>query len=202
MTAGDLGREHRFRSADRWHRRGWFRADEIRAVTGSAVLNTSDLPTRSAMPSAISACARALRRHGARGVQREWAGEDREATQQLTLRLAQQLIAPVECRTQRPMPGQRGTAATCQQRETIVQSARDLLDAQCRRPGGGELDGERYAVKMAANRRDHGRISRIRREVRAELPGSGDEQLHRAVAQNARSRRSAPIAGTSSGGTR
>lgn len=44
--------------------------------------------------------ARDLRRDGARGIDRDWAGEDRETAQQFTLCLAQQLIAPIECRAQ------------------------------------------------------------------------------------------------------
>ena len=37
---------------------------------------------------------------------------------------------------------------------------------------------------MAANRRDHAGIFGIRRKVRAQFPGSREEELGRAVAQN------------------
>ena len=57
-------------------------------------------------------------------LQLEAAGEDREpAEQQLLVRL-EQVVAPLERRGQRLLPGRRGVAAAAQQAEAVVEPVR------------------------------------------------------------------------------
>ena len=88
---------------------------------------------------------------------------------QFLLRLAQQLITPVERGAQRLVPRQRGAAPACQQGETILQSAHHFARAQCRRAGGRELDRERDAVEASTDRGD-----------RQHLAGAGGSPFRRA----------------------
>jgi hypothetical protein len=46
------------------------------------------------------------------------------------------------------MPGQRGASGSGQQTETIIQTGRDMLNAQRGCTRCRKLDGERYAVEM------------------------------------------------------
>ena len=83
-------------------------------------------------------------------VEREAAGEHREAAEHGAFALGQQVVAPVDRRLQRLLAGQHGACAAGQQPEAVVEPGRDLLDGEpahraprparwragCRRAGG------------------------------------------------------------------
>jgi len=72
--------------------------------------------------------------------------EHREPLQQPLLPHAQQVVAPVQGRTQRPLPRQRRPQPPGQQPEAVVQAGRDTPHAQAPYPGRGQLEGQRDAV--------------------------------------------------------
>ena len=61
-------------------------------------------------------------------VEREAAGEHREAPEHRALALGQQLVAPVDRRLQRLLAGQHRARAAGEQPEAVVEPGRDLLD--------------------------------------------------------------------------
>ena len=76
-------------------------------------------------------------------------------TQQTLLALRQELIAPVQRRTQRLMPGQCGTSSSRQQIETIVETGGDVMNAQRGRTRRRKLNGEWYSVETPTDCRDY-----------------------------------------------
>ena len=76
-------------------------------------------------------------------------GEHREPGPQPLLGLAAQLVAPVDERAQRLLPGQRRPAPAGEQAEPVVQAVGELLDGQRAQPRRGELDRQRHAVEAA-----------------------------------------------------
>ena len=121
--------------------------------------------------------------------------------QQAPLRLGQQLVAPVQRRAQRLMPRQRGAPAAGKQCEAIVEAPGDLLDAERRRPGRSELDGERNAVELPADRGDRRQLLALRRKsARSERVRATNSCT--ALCSRTSSDASRCCAGTSSAGTR
>src|SRR5271169_3130518 len=96
--------------------------------------------------------ARGFRRNSIRGVQGEWAGEDRKAIQQFLLRFAQEPIAPVERRAQCPLPRKSRTAPKGQSHEAVAQAEGHLLYAKLSGARRSELDGQWYAIEPPADR--------------------------------------------------
>ena len=70
------------------------------------------------------------RHHLLSTVEGEAVGEDRQPSQHDALRFAQQVMAPVDERTQRLLPAQSGAGAAGEQREAVVQPRGDCLDRQ------------------------------------------------------------------------
>src|ERR1700678_1005159 len=81
--------------------------------------------------------------------QGEAGGQYGDASQRGALRLGQKFIAPVKRRAQRSMPGQRRAAPVGEQTETVIDPGGEFFHPKRRRAGGGELDGQRNAVKVA-----------------------------------------------------
>src|SRR5437660_12524331 len=83
--------------------------------------------------------------------QRPTPAKDGEPPHQLSLRLRQELVAPVERRAQRLVAAGCGSAAADQQSETIPQAGRELLNTQQFQPSGSQLDRKRDAVQLATD---------------------------------------------------
>ena len=116
---------------------------------------------------------------------------------------AQQIVAPVDRRPQRPLALEYGPAAARQQVEAIVKPRGDLLDRHRGRARGCELEGERDAIQPTADPR-HGRgVGGRERKLQLHLTDAVDEQPHRLVLQQTvPARDSVGWLGTSSDGTR
>jgi hypothetical protein len=127
----------------------------------------------------LGGCDEIVRADGLRGIDGEPAGEDREPLQEALLRLGEQLIAPVQRRTQGAVARQRRTAAAAEQTEDVVQAPRDLLGGYHPDAGGGQLDRQRDAVEPAADLRDRGAVRLAEAEGGEHGARAVDEELHR-----------------------
>ena len=120
--------------------------------------------------------------HGQHRRRAEGAAEDAQPPEQPALRLAQQVVAPVERRAQRAVAvGQVGGAAG-EQAEAVVEPAQHRLRRQQPHARRGELDGERQPVEPPAELGDGPGVAAVEREVGHQRPGAADEQRHRGVA--------------------
>src|SRR5260370_78436 len=131
-------------------------------------------------------------RHRARRLQREAADEDGQAPQDGALDGGKQLVAPVERRTQRLMPRQRGAVAAGEQPEPVVEMGGELFQPERGGAGRRQLDGERDAVEATTDRAGDRRGARVQREVQLYRLGPRHEQLDRGRARRDRSGRSGP----------
>ncbi len=129
--------------------------------------------------------ARGIAGDGAGGLHQEIAGEDAELAQQARLPLGQQVVAPVECRAQRALPGQRRAAAGGEIFEPVVEQRRDFRRVEHDRARRRKLDRERDAVEPPADGGDRAEILLVMPEVRAQRLGAGHEQLDRGVIERA-----------------
>ena len=114
--------------------------------------------------------------HLLRQVERPAAGEYGQPAQQLALVLLEQLIAPVDRRSQRLLARQRASRPAGQQAEAIGERRGDLLDGHQPHPRGGELDRQRYAVQRMADAGHGSRVVVADGEVRADLQCALDEE--------------------------
>src|SRR5207253_6985087 len=87
--------------------------------------------------------------------QRPSSAEDGEPTQEHSLRIRQELIAPVERRAKGLVPARRRSTPANQQLEAIVETGRKLLRAQQLQTGSRQLDGEWDTVQSATDLRDN-----------------------------------------------
>jgi hypothetical protein len=95
----------------------------------------------------------------------ERSSEDRQAAQNDTFKLGQQVVAPVECRSQCLVPGQRRPSPTRQQIEAIIDTGGQFLDSKRGGAGRGQLDRQRDPVQAAADRCHHRRRALVRRKA-------------------------------------
>jgi hypothetical protein len=79
-------------------------------------------------------------RDRARRFKTKVAGKDPQAAQHDAFGLWQQLVAPVECGPQCPMPRRCGSMAAGQQMEPVVQPQNASRDSECSAAGGCQLD--------------------------------------------------------------
>ena len=147
---------------------------------------------------------RGVRAHRLGRLQRPAPGEDRQPAQQGPLGRGEQLVAPVQGRRQRPVPGQGGPAAARQQPEAVVQPGRDLLHRQRPHPGRRQLDRQGDAVQPAADLGHRGRVRARRGRSRARPPGPARRTgaPPRRPPAGRRGRRPAAVRQTASEGTR
>lgn len=113
--------------------------------------------------------ARPYRRYRAdrlRGFQAPPASEHREPVQQATLLLAQQVIAPVQCGTQRLLARQRCPTAAGQQAEALVEPSRELIDTQRGHPRSRQLQRKGNSIQPRTHLGNGGRVVFARRELR------------------------------------
>ncbi len=83
------------------------------------------------------------------------AGEHRQAFKEASLRLAQQLVAPLECRGEGLLarPGRASTAG--EETEALIEALGQLVNGERVDPRRGQLQGEWDAIQTAAYL-DHG----------------------------------------------
>ena len=112
-----------------------------------------------------------------RGFEREAAGEDGEAGEQLLRLLREQVVAPLDRRAERPLAFRRVARAAGEQRQRALQAREQRLRREQLRPRGGELQRERQTVEPPADRIHR----RVRLERAADRAGSFDEERHRLV---------------------
>ena len=87
--------------------------------------------------------------------QREAVGEDGESAEEDFLRLAEELVAPIDCRSERLKATGRGAVATGQQCETALQPVDDLLHRHDGDPGRRQLDRKWKSIQMLTDASDH-----------------------------------------------
>ena len=125
---------------------------------------------------------------GARGRKRETAGEDREASQNYLLRLAEQTVAPIERGGHGAMP-RRGRAATArQQPQALLEARRNPPNPESLDTGRRVLDRERQPVELSANVADKRGIGIAQREFVQARRRALDEQLNRRESRSLRRR--------------
>ncbi len=103
---------------------------------------------------------RVVRAHFLGPVHVEGAREHRQPLPQRPFRRRAQLVAPVHRRPQRLVPGAGAAAAGRQQPDPGLQLGGQFGERERAQPHGGELDGERYAVKPRAKPDDVGPVLR------------------------------------------
>ena len=106
----------------------------------------------------------------ARGVVGEPPGEHTKPREVGALIVVEQLVAPLDRRPQRALPGIPGRAGG-EQREPIVEPLEDRDDREHPGASGGELDRQREAVEHPAHRRDRLGVGRRRRRSPCAPPG-------------------------------
>ena len=114
-------------------------------------------------------------------VEREATGEHRKTREQASLGIGQQLVAPVDRRAERLLARDSGARTTGEEPEAVIEAVEDLLRAQHASARGRELDRERDAVEPVADPRDRRGRRVVEVEVRPDLAGALDEELHRLV---------------------
>ena len=183
--------------ACRVHRHGWCRAAGSGCRRHRARPPSSDLSTRSATMYFASAaprsCAHATATSDDSG---EVPGEDAEAPQQQLLRCRQQADSstPASRAASGGAPGRRAGRGQ-QQAEPIVEHRLQAVQPEGIDTRRGQLDGQRHAVEVAADRDDTLGIGIVEAEVVERRRGALDEQLHRGPARRRRRRASGPSAG-------
>ena len=85
---------------------------------------------------------------------RPTAGEDGEPPKQSAFLVAQQVVAPVECRAQRLLPGQGSCIAACQHADALIKAIDDRRQRPAGKLRGGKLDGQGNTVKPGADPRN------------------------------------------------
>ena len=106
--------------------------------------------TRGPVPETGAAWPRALEFAEALGDEKA-AGEDRQARQHHALGFGQELVAPVERRSQGLMPRHCRAMAAGEERETVVEPGRDALYPKGRGAPRRKLDRQRDAVEAATD---------------------------------------------------
>ena len=86
-----------------------------------------------------------------RGFHREAVDEDRQPAQHSALRFGQQVVAPVDRRSQGLVTGHLGSVAGTEHPEAVMKASRDLFERQDTDPRGGQFDRQRYAVETTAD---------------------------------------------------
>ena len=126
-----------------------------------------------------------LRRHtvtgadGLRRLQRPATGEHGQPAQEQALRLAQQVIAPVQRRAERLLARQGSAATAGQQAKAVVEPRPQLVERQRRESCGCQLDGERQAIQPPADPRNYIRLTVGWHKPRTYHAGPLHKQLHR-----------------------
>ena len=126
------------------------------------------------------------------------ATEDGEPAQQHALRLAQEVVAPVDGRPEGALPGFCGPRAAGQQGEAVLHAVGELVDRQAGHPGGGQLDSQRDAVQVPADLGHRAGVVRAEAEVGQRALRTVDEELDGGAGRH-RSRHRRPVAARAAG---
>ena len=101
-------------------------------------------------------------------IEQEISGEYAELPQNPRLRLREQVVAPVERRAERLLPGQRRSPARRQEFEPVVQKCSDVRRTEHHRARRGKLDRERNAVQPPANGGNRAEVLLVTLEIGAQ----------------------------------
>src|SRR5829696_923174 len=104
-------------------------------------------------------------------------GEHGKPPEYLPFFLVEQLVAPVQGASQRPLPLRSGPVSAGEQTERILQPARDLLDREGPHPRRRELYGEGHAVQPTAHLRHRRGVILVEGEVRDTVASPLHEQF-------------------------
>src|SRR5262249_24491800 len=113
------------------------------------------------------------------GIEVEPASEHAQDSEDRSLAIREQVIAPIERSLHRLLPGWSGARAAGQHPNAVVEPCSDLLGRQHADVRGRKLDGERDASQPGADLRYRPRVAVGQAERRVDLPGSFDEETHR-----------------------
>ena len=114
-------------------------------------------------------------------LERPTARKDGEPREQCSLVLAQEAVAPLERRAQRPLPTWEVLRATHQKFERPVEAPRHRLRRQELRACRRQLDREGQPVEPRAHLRDSSGVSVVELELRVDRAGSRGEEAHGVV---------------------
>ena len=104
------------------------------------------------------------------------AAEHGQPAEQNGLFRAEELVAPGQRSTERPVPIRNVERPARQQRQPVVEPSRDLVDPEPAHARGGELDRQRQPVEPCADLGDRRRILGRHQEVRHDARDAIDEQ--------------------------
>ncbi len=107
------------------------------------------------------------------------AAEDRQPTEGIPFRLAEQVVAPVHGGLEGLVAGRCSGPARPEQRESIFEPLQDLFGSENVDPRGCQLDGQRQAVEAPCDLTDRSRAAAFHPEVRFDQGGAIEEQLNR-----------------------
>jgi hypothetical protein len=113
------------------------------------------------------------------GLERQTAGEHRQATEESRPRLVQQVIGPVDRAPQGLMALQSGATPARKQPEPLVESSGDLRDAQRADAGSGQLDRQWHPIELPTDITDDQRVRSVKDEIRPDRSGALGKQAHR-----------------------
>ena len=116
-------------------------------------------------------------------LEREASPEDRELPEELLLLRLEQLVAPLDRRAQRSLPGRRVARARREQRQPPVEAREQLVGIQQRDPCRCELDRERKPVEPPADLTDGSRVVGIPGRPPARARRRGPRHRRRATAR-------------------
>jgi hypothetical protein len=89
--------------------------------------------------------------HRFRSFERETSRENGKTPEEHALLVVQELVAPVDQRTQCLLARERGLVVASQQAEPVVEARRDVFDGKRPRSRGGKLDRKRNAVQLVTS---------------------------------------------------
>ena len=107
------------------------------------------------------------------------AGKHGEAGERGLVRVLKQVVAPCDGATQGLLTGGEVAGPPGEQGKLVTESVQDGLRAQDPDPGGGQLDGQRQAVKLDADLGDRRCVLIVHGEFGSDGHGSLDKEGHR-----------------------
>ncbi len=116
-----------------------------------------------------------------RGGRREFAGKDGQPSKEHLLDPCKEPIAPLDRCLHGTLTGRQTSSVAGDQAESLFEASGDVRRRQGGHSCGGELDGERQAVKAAADRSDGASVVTGQDKLVRGEPGPIDEELDAAI---------------------
>ncbi len=104
--------------------------------------------------------------------------EDPHPAQHGLLKFGQQVVAPIEHRSQRAMPRQRRARTVGEQCEALIEPFAQFIDRQRAQARRSQFDRQRHAVEPRTDRCDIARVVRRQVEVGTRELRAIDKQAH------------------------